>query len=219
VNIIDLAHQLAPFVVGMEGNVSYKKELSFFIKASGAKLKNLHEDDLVACHLNGDQISSKGDKQPSIETSFHSLIFNKTQAKFIAHTHPINTLKILSSSLIQEFANERLFPDQVVFNGSLSLVIPYATPGVDLMEEIDKHLTLFQANFKRDPKLILLKNHGIICIGKTAEDCLISTEICEKAAEIFIGAKQLKHIDFLSEQDIIAIEGHPKEIYRQTLIK
>lgn len=210
---------MASFVVGMEGNVSYKEESFFFIKASGAKLKNLHANDLVSCHLNGDQINPKEDKKPSIETSFHSLIFNKTQARFIAHTHPVNTLKILSSSLIEEFANNRLFPDQVVFNGSLSLVIPYATPGVDLMREIDKHLTLFQAKFKRDPKLILLKNHGIICIGKTAEDCLISTEICEKAAEIFIGAKQLKDIDFLSEQDIIAIEGDPNEIYRQALIK
>ena len=87
------------------------------------------------------------------------------------------------------------------------------------MHEIDKHLTLFQRKFNRDPKLILLKNHGIICIGETAEDCIITTEICEKSAEIFVGAKQLNDIDFLSDQDIVAIENDTNEIYRQSLIK
>tara|TARA_R110000824_G_scaffold791_1_gene4823 strand:+ start:11919 stop:12581 length:663 start_codon:yes stop_codon:yes gene_type:complete len=217
--LINLAHQLGLFVVGMEGNVSHRKGSFFFIKASGAKLKDLHAVDLVSCHLSGEQINPCGPKKSSIETSFHSLIFNKTRAAFIAHTHPINTLKILSTPLIEEFANNRLFPDQVVFNGAVSLVVPYASPGLDLMHQIDKHLTLFQAKFNRDPKLILLKNHGIICIGATAEDCLISTQICEKAAEIFVGAKQLKDIDFLSERDIVALENDTNEIYRQSLIK
>ena len=217
--LISLAHQLASFVVGMEGNVSGRKGSFFFIKASGTKLKNLCADDLFSCDLSGELVTSCEDKKPSIETSFHSLIYNKTGAKFITHTHPVNTLKILSTPLIEEFANNRLFPDQVVFNGAVSLVVPYAIPGLDLMHEIDKHLTLFQRKFNRDPKLILLKNHGIICIGETAEDCIITTEICEKSAEIFVGAKQLNDIDFLSDQDIVAIENDTNETYRQSLIK
>lgn len=216
--LINLAHHLTSFVVGMEGNVSENKGSFFLIKASGATLKNLCVDDLVSCYLSGEQTNSE-DKKSSIDTSFHSLIFNKTGAKFIAHTHPVNTLKILSTPLIEEFANNRLFPDQVVFNGAVSLVVPYATPGLDLTHKIDEHLTLFQRKFNRDPKLILLKNHGIICIGETAEDCIITTEICEKSAEIFVGAKQLNDIDFLSKQDIVALENDTNEIYRQSLIK
>ena len=47
------------------------------------------------------------------------------------------------------------------------------------------------------PKLILLKNHGIITTGASVRECTVSTLMCEKSAEIFIGAKLLRQVDLL----------------------
>ena len=146
------------------------------------------------------------------------ILFQNINIEFIAHTHPINTLKILCSELVEEFANNRLFPDQVVFNGIKSCVVPYVAPGIELAIEINKSINIFNQFNKYFPKLILLKNHGIISLGSTAEECLVATEICEKAAEIFLGSKLSGSINFLTESDQLELEKDPNEIYRKGLL-
>jgi len=215
--LLKLAHSLDKFVVGMEGNVSQRIENNFLIKASGCSLKNLSKQDVVLCNIKGKQINNFK-KKPSIETQFHSILFQNLNIEFIAHTHPINTLKILCSELVEEFAKNRLFPDQVVFNGMKSCVVPYVAPGIELAIEINKSINIFNQFNKYFPKLILLKNHGIISLGSTAEECLVATEICEKAAEIFLGSKLLGSINFLTESDQLELEKDPNEIYRKGLL-
>ena len=70
-----------------------------------------------------------------------------------------NTLKILCSDKAWEFASFRLFPDQIVFNGKKSCLVPYAKPGLELTEEIKKCVDEFIKKEGSLPKLILLKNH------------------------------------------------------------
>ena len=60
------------------------------------------------------------------------------------------------------------------------------------------------------PKLILLENHGIIACGKTIGECIVSTDICEKSAEIFtVNSK------FLTKDDIKELVEDKQEKYRQ----
>ena len=84
--------------------------------------------------------------------------------------------------------------------------------------KINKSINIFNQSNKYFPKLILLKNHGIICLGSTAEECLVATEICEKAAEIFLGSKLSGSINFLIESDQSKLEKDPNEIYRKGLL-
>jgi L-fuculose-phosphate aldolase len=69
------------------------------------------------------------------------------------------------------------------------------------------------------PKLILLKNHGIIACGKTIDECTIISEICEKSAEIFIGAINTNNINFLTDESINDLIVDKNEKYRQELLK
>jgi len=219
-DLLILGTCLKNYVVGAEGNVSEKLEDGFVIKASGTTLKHLSYDDLVKCDFNGKQLNNFN-KKPSIETGFHSFLLQKSRVNFVAHTHPTNTLKILCSNqiLIEEFANKRVFPDQVVFNGEKSCIVPYAHPG----EELCKNVEVFVDKFIEDngylPKLILLVNHGIICAASSSKECLIATEICEKSAEIFIGSKSLGQCTFISEDKVVQIKKDTNEIYRQNVIK
>jgi L-fuculose-phosphate aldolase len=210
-DLLNLSHLLSPFVVGMEGNVSKKENDTIVIKASGGILKTLSVQDLIEYNVNGEQISNFG-KKGSMELNFHLYLYETFNMNYIAHTHPTNVLKILTSDKIYEFADNRMFPDHVIFNGKKSCVIPYAKPGEPLMKMIRIHLEEFIKNENFFPSVILLKNHGIIVCGNTVSECLYTTEICEKSAEIFIN--NFKR-DFLTENEIDDLLLDDKEKYRK----
>ena len=218
-NILKLAHTLSPYTICGEGNVSGRDgDDSFWIKASGTSLDTLKKEDLVACHLNAVPFNAKD--KPSMEVLFHAWIFdNYPEVNYVAHTHPTYTNQILCSEKAYSFAEKRLFPDQVVRNGRKSCLVPYATPGKELRDEIKKQIGYFVEEEDFFPKLILLENHGIITTGSTHTDCIASTLMCEKSAEIFIGARLLGQIKYLTEEEIAAVDKCPNEAYRRKLFK
>ena len=144
---------------------------------------------------------------------------NYPEVNYVAHTHPTYTNQILCSEKAYSFAEKRLFPDQVVRNGRKSCLVPYATPGKELREEIKKQIGYFVEEEEFFPKLILLENHGIITTGSTHTECIASTLMCEKSAEIFIGAKLLGQIKYLTEEEIAAVDKCPNEAYRRKLFQ
>ena len=208
--LLDLSTRVSKYCVGMEGNVSGKvDENSFLIKASGQSLSKLSGGGLVTFDFNGNQIDNPN-KKGSMELSFHTYLLGFDGVNFIAHTHPTNTLKILCGQHSSMFATERLFPDQVVFNGGQSCLVPYAKPGIELTSVIKDSVELFVKSQGYFPKIILLENHGIISCGKTIGECIVSTDICEKSAEIFtVNSK------FLTQDDIKELVEDKQEKYRQ----
>jgi len=216
-DLIKLSKQSSKYCVGMEGNVSCKINDTFFIKASGSKLNELSLDDLVNFDFNGNQINNF-DKKGSMELGFHTFLLGFDDVNFISHTHPTNTLKILCSDLSKEFANNRIFPDQVVFNGKKSCLVPYSTPGNELTISVKNYVNSFIKNELSFPKLILLENHGIISCGKSIDECMVINDICEKSAEIFLGSKSLGSLNFLNDIEINKLLMDKKEIYRKSLL-
>lgn len=216
--ILELAKKASQFCIGMEGNISGKTNNGLLIKASGSRLSNLDENDLVGFDMSGNQISNF-DKKGSMELGFHTFLLSFPDIKYVSHTHPSNTLKILCSNLCDSFSEKRLFPDQVVFNGAKSCLVPYSKPGNDLTESIKECVNSFIEKEGYFPKVILLKNHGIITCGKTIDECVISTEICDKAAEVFLGAYNMGTINFLSEEQVNDLVFDKNEKYRQELLR
>lgn len=213
---IGFAKSVSPYCVGMEGNVSQKINDQILIKASGSKLSELTSSDIVTYDLNGNQIANF-DKKGSMELGFHLGLLGYDDIYFVSHTHPVNTLSILCTKYAKTFANKRIFPDQVIFNGSKSLLIDYVKPGEDLWMEIRKQLDNFIYKWGIFPKIILLKNHGIITCGKTIDECIISTQICEKAAEIFI--KTFEKTKFLNKKQVYELLNDKQEKYRLNQLK
>ena len=218
--LLDLAHTLAEYAVCGEGNVSHRQsDKTFLVKASGSSLHNLTESDLTLCNLSGDKINPKH-KKPSIETLFHAWIMKQfSEINYIAHTHPTHTNKILCTDHIYSFAINRLFPDQIVRNGKKSCVVPYATPGKKLLVELVRSVNNFIDIEGYFPKLILLQNHGIIAASAVQKECIASTIMCEKSAEIFIGAVNLGKCNFLDSESIDEIFDCPNEKYREEILK
>lgn len=216
--LLDLAHIISPYTVCGEGNVSARVDNdTFLIKASGTSLHTLSEEDLTLCNTNGAQIELLH-KKPSIETLFHAWIMKTfPQINFIAHTHPSYTTQILCSTSSYSFANHRWFPDQIVRNGVKSCLVPYAPPGEAILKLVEESVSEFVDEEGYFPKLILLQNHGIISASASQKDCASSTLMCEKSAEIFVGAKLLGGVKFLTKQEVAAVDGCPNENYRRDM--
>ena len=86
-----------------------------------------------------------------------------------------------------------------------------------LLEEIKKSVLAFIEEEGHFPKLILLENHGIITTGSSYKDCIASSLMCEKSAEIFVGARLLGQIQYLTEHQIMAVDKCPNEAYRRKI--
>ena len=215
--ILELASDISDYTICGEGNVSVRDGDNFKIKASGTSLHTLSEEDLTLCDLDGNQLDPSH-KNPSIETSFHAWIMrNFPEINFIAHSHPPNTTKILCSESVYDFANNRWFPDQIVRNGTKSCVVPYAPPGQAILKLVEEYVTKFIDHEGFFPKLILLQNHGIITASGSKKDCAAASLMCEKSADIFIGAKLLGGVKFLTKQEVADVDLCPNENYRRNM--
>ena len=216
---IYLAHSLSHQAICGEGNVSMRGENGFYIKASGTTLEDLEWEDTVQCDLDGNPVEGE-ELKPSMEVGFHAWFYRTfPEINYVCHTHPTNTVKILCSGRTNSFTTQRLFPDQVVRNGVVSCLVPYATPGIKLMQQIEISVSEFMEKEKFFPKLILLKNHGIITASASAKDCATAALMCEKSAEIFNGAKSLDMMSFLPPEAVAELDTDPNEKYRRNLIQ
>jgi L-fuculose-phosphate aldolase len=212
--LIELSKEINRHCVGMEGNISGKHRNHFYIKASGTNLNKLGFKDLVKFDFNGNQ-KNNFSKKGSMELGFHTFLLSYENINFVSHTHPTKTLSILCSEKIIDFANQRIFPDQVIFNGEKSCIVPYSKPGEELTQSIKNEVNKFISNYEYFPKLILLQNHGIISCGVSIEECIIITDICEKSAEIFLNTPDIK---FLTEEEVSSLSNDKKEKYRKSLL-
>ncbi len=239
-SLIKLSHELGVEERGLailgEGNTSAKiDDQTFLVKASGTSLSTLTENDVVECRfdkvlplLDKDELTDvdvdrvlldarvdKNARKPSVETIFHAYLLTLPGINFVGHTHSITVCQIVSSPRAREFAENRLAPDEIVCCGVASVYVPYTDPGLYLAKAIRAHTEEFIRKYQRQPRLILMQNHGMIALGPTWQSVLATSLMAEKAARIFLGASLLGGPTFLPKDTILRIAGRPDELYRQ----
>jgi len=243
-DLLTLSHELGREERGLamlgEGNTSTRLgEETFLVKASGTCLGTLKEADVVECRLSAllplleqasltDQqvddalLASRVDpkaKKPSVEAVFHAYLLSLPGIKFIGHTHATAVNQILCSPRARDFAVHRMFPDEIVCCSVASVFVPYTDPGLKLAQTIRSETEAFVKKHQRQPRVILMQNHGIITLGATWQSVLAAMLMAEKTAKIFVGAAQLGGPVFFSEENIARIAGRPDEAYRQRALK
>ena len=243
-DLLTLSHELGREDRGLailgEGNTSVRlSDETFAVKASGTCLGTLKEEDVVECRFSAllpflekdnltDQqvddallaarVDSKA-KKPSVEAVFHASLLSLPGIKFIGHAHATTVNQILCSSRARDFADHRMFPDEIVCCGTASVFIPYTDPGLRLAKTIRHQTDEFIKKHQRQPRVILMENHGIITLGGTWQSVLSAMLMAEKAAKIFVGAAALGGPVFFSPRNVERIAGRPDEAYRQRALK
>ena len=158
-------------------------------------------------------------RKPSIEALFHAWLLSLEGVQFVGHCHPTTCNQVLCSPRARDFADYRMFPDQTVYCGAKSVFVPYVDPGLPLAREIRDKTQAFIKENAVVPKLILLQNHGVIALDRTAQSVLACLLMAEKAAEIFVGAAAMGGPHFMAAASVERIAGRPDEHYRQKQLK
>lgn len=239
-SLLSLSHTLGEeqrqLAILGEGNTSARLEAgTFLVKASGSSLGTLTESGLVECqsapllamlerHDLGDQeiedalFACRVDaaaRKPSVEALFHAYFLSLPGISFVGHTHPISVNQILCSPHARQFAERRLFPDEIVCCGTASVFIPYTDPGLKLAQTIRAETARFLEKQGVPPRLVLLENHGLIALGGSPDAVKAATLMADKAARIFLGAASVGGPQFLSDADVQRIATRLDEHYRQ----
>lgn len=182
------------------GNSSYKEsDKKMYIKASGFQLSDISDKDGYAIvnpnvikdvFLNTENLDviteSKGKVvldsayisgcRPSIETFLHSV-----SGKYTLHTHPIVVNALTCRENWDDILRE-LFPK--------ALLVPYATPGVELAKVYFKEYRNCDSELKGN--IVFLQNHGLVVSGDNA-DCVISyTEFITRTIEDYLKTEKMK---------------------------
>ena len=238
--LIALSHELGAehrqLAILGEGNTSARlDDETFVVKASGSSLGTLTEDGVVECRSApllamldrgdyGDQqiedelFASRvheAAKKPSIEALFHAYLLSLPGIAFVGHVHSIAVNQILCSTRARDFAEQRIFPDEIVCCGARSVFIPYLDPGLSLARAIRDEVERFMNTVGTPPRVILLQNHGVITLGSSPSAVKAAMYMADKAARIFIGAAALGGPQFLAPEQVERIAGRIDEHYRQ----
>lgn len=243
--LVDLSRRLgdpaADLVILGEGNTSVAlSDGSFLVKASGAALHRVGEEDFVRLEraavlaLVDDpglddfdiaalaaKLSAAGDRTtrtPSIETMLHALALDLPGAAFVGHTHPTAINALLCSRRAEDLLAGPLFPDQVVVCGRHTLFVPYAEPGLPLARAVRRGLRRHVDRHGAAPKLIYLGNHGIVAVGSSALEVEQITAMSVKAARVLSGTLVAGGPALLPAESADRLDRRPDEVHRRRVL-
>lgn len=225
-----------------EGNVSGAvgaDKTSFWLKASGCSLGTMRADQfclmdmartlelLGTGDMTDDEIKnfllyaradSSPNLMPSTEAALHASCLTEGEANFVGHTHPTPYLSILCSQKSEEALSGRLFPDEIVVTGPEPCFVPYVDPGPPLARASFAAIREYKQKWGMPPKILLLRNHGLFALGKTADEVERITAMATKVARAIIGAYALGGPRFLTPEQADRIHNRPDEEFRRRVL-
>ena len=109
----------------------------------------------------------------------------------------------------------RLFPDEIVYCGPAPIYVPYTDPGVPLARTFRAAIDRYLHEYQENPKVILMQNHGLIALGKTASEVENITAMYVKTARVILGTYELGGPHFMTPEAVARIHTRPDELYRR----
>jgi rhamnose utilization protein RhaD (predicted bifunctional aldolase and dehydrogenase) len=232
-----LGDPLLDYVILGEGNTSAQIDGdTFWVKASGAELRTIKAhgfvevrfgevlsmldreglgDAEVKAGLEAARVDPQATARPSVETVLHALVLTLDGVNFVGHTHPTAVNALLCSQKVEEAIAGRLFPDEIVYCGPAPVYIPYTDPGVPLATKVGDEINRFLDEYGETPKVILMQNHGLIALGRTATEVENITAMYVKTARVILGAYALGGPHFMTPEAVTRIHTRPDEQYRR----
>ena len=157
---------------GSTGNLSVRIADQIWVTPTGRSLRNLRPDDLACVDTSGKLLNGN---KPSKESPFHLAAYGNAGDRAAAIVHLHSTFSTAASCLVSpEFpAITPYFQMRV----APLAVLPYFRPGsAELAEAV--------GDAAKDHNCMLLRNHGLICLGRTLEEAVDRTEELEETAKL-----------------------------------
>ena len=162
----------AGLVVGTAGNVSARMPdgETVCMTPSSLPYEPMTVDDLVIVDLDGEQVGGRDDRKPTTEKVLHLDCYKRyPEVGGVIHSHaPYASMFALVREPIPAAIEE---------------VVVYI--GGDIPVVADK---------LGDRSAALVANHGLVCVGKSADDALHASLVTERTAQIVWGARALGQV-------------------------
>lgn len=184
-NMVETSHELYSkgLVPGKSGNISVKFEKNGLkivaVTPSGSSFKTLKESDIVLVDLDGNVVSETK-HVPTSEMEMHLNIYKlRKDVGAVVHTHsPITTGFAFSNEKIKRFEGFGPIEDEFL------QTVEYHPPGSsDLAMAVSEGLL--------DQDVVVLKNHGMVTVGKNLDEATLLAEFVEDSAKIQFIKKML----------------------------
>lgn len=152
------------------------------ITSSGASLSGIIPSEISICEIDTGKLI-KG-KKPSMEMKMHQQLYKiKDDIKAIFHSHPIFTSIIACSNI--DLYNESRFvlPETIAHLGPISRLRYFPAGSLALARAVSA---------KADGiNILILSNHGLLCMGNSLKEVLDKTELVEFLSQLICEAKSL----------------------------
>lgn len=178
-------------VAGSDGNLSVRSGPDqLLITPAGRALGSLDTADLLRIDRQGNVIEGEG--RPSSETAMHLAIYSRRpEVAAVVHAHPVFSTAFAA---VGEEIPWDILPETAVFVGPIPLT-DYAAPGTDeLPQAVDRYLA--------DHHALLLKNHGVVTLGRSLDEAYSRLGTIEHTAQILFYARQLGSLQKIPKYDL-----------------
>lgn len=159
-------------VTAQAGNLSCRlRGDRILIKATGASLGFLTDEDLVVLDIDGRKV--EGEKEPSCEWRMHLAIYkSRPDAQAVVHTHSVyaSVLAYLKRHI------KPVNPESHYILGDIPIV-PYFKFGTEeLAQAVTERLGRSKA--------VLLESHGAVVLGEDLQEAYFMAELVEEVAKM-----------------------------------
>lgn len=225
------------YVILGEGNTSARiDDQTFWVKASGTELRTITAGSFVQISfkralamLHGPALGDQQVKEaltaakavpeapghPSVETLLHAQLLCLEDVNFVGHTHPTAINALTCSKAFPSIFRGRIFPDEIVLCGVAPLLVSYTDPGLPLARHVKSLVRDHMNRYGESPRVIIMQNHGLIVLGRTAKQVEDVTAMAVKTARILLGASAAGGPRYLTTKNVDRIHTRLDEVYRR----
>ena len=177
------------------GNISLKvNEQHVLITPSALDKGIISAEEIAVVSMEGKSLTKKF--KPSIETTMHLEIYKKrNDVLAVVHAHPVYASLFTT---INRKVNTRLIAEALYMLGE-PVVAEYALMGTSELAQI-----VAEASLKSN--VILLKNHGVLTVGKTLLEAFDRMEVLENCAKMTFLTELLQEKQEMTPEQIAAID-------------
>ena len=157
------------------GNMSIRYKKNILITPTGVSFCDVSANNVVEIDYEGNSLDSK--KKPSMEKPLHLLIYkNREDVNAIIHTHtPYITACSMAGKDISSFP---ILEMKYLFKSNVPMVDVFPAGSDGLAKAVVKNI--------KESNAVILKNHGVVIVGKTLSEAYYTLEALEYVAQVAI---------------------------------
>lgn len=176
-------------VNAFEGNISAKKDGLVYITPTGKNKALLTEEMIAVIDEKGAQIG--GNCKPTSELPMHLETYQiREDIGGVVHCHPTF---LTAHAICNKPVETNGYPEMMA-NFKVFQVAPYGRPGTEKI--LEGAIPIFEQS-----DVVLLGNHGVLAVGKTAEDAMNKVEAAEAITKALYYAKELGEPQDLDQEE------------------